>query len=44
MLGAAAVGGLWLFLSNSELWADRDPGLSGAAFIYYYLFDCGDGK
>lgn len=38
MLGAAAVGGLWLFLSNSELWADRDPGLSGAAFIYYYLF------
>lgn len=38
MLGAAAVGGLWLFLSNSEFWADREPGLSGAAFIYYYLF------
>ncbi len=38
MLGAAAVGGLWLFLSNSELWADRDPGLSNASFTYYYLF------
>lgn len=38
LIGAAAIGGLWLFLSGSGLWADRDPGISGAAFLYYYIF------
>ncbi|GAB4195519.1 MAG: hypothetical protein Kow00105_09740 [Phycisphaeraceae bacterium] len=38
LLGVASLGGVWLFLSNSGLWADRDTGLSGAAFVYYYLF------
>lgn len=38
MLGAATVGGLWLFFSNGDFWANRVPGLSNASFIYYYLF------
>lgn len=38
MLGAAAVGGLWLFLAGSDFWAQRDPGISDAGFIYYYVF------
>ncbi len=38
ILGAAALGGLWLFLSGSDFWADRETGLSGAGFLYYYVF------
>ncbi len=38
LLGAAAVGGLWIFLSDSGFWGERDPGISGAAFLYYYIF------
>lgn len=38
LLGAAALGGLWLFLARSGLWQNREPGMSGAAFVYYYLF------
>lgn len=38
LLGAAAVGGLWLFLAGDRFWAGRELGLSGAAFVYYYLF------
>ncbi len=36
--GAAAVGGLWLYLSGSGFWEDRASGLSSGSFIYYYLF------
>jgi NADH-quinone oxidoreductase subunit J len=38
LLGAAAIGGLWLFFSSQDFWADRAPGISGAGFLYYYLF------
>ena len=38
LLGAAAVGGLWLFFSNQSFWDGRNTGLSNAAFIYYYVF------
>ncbi len=38
LVGAAAVGGLWLYLSCSGIWGDRESGLSSGAFIYYYLF------
>jgi NADH-quinone oxidoreductase subunit J len=38
LLGAAAVGGLWLYLCNSGAWGERESGLGSGAFIYYYLF------
>lgn len=38
LLGAAAVGGLWIYLSGAGFWGDRDPGISGPAFLYYYVF------
>jgi len=38
MLGAAAVGGLWLFFSGQDFWNGREPGISSAGFLYYYLF------
>ena len=38
ILGAAALGILWLFLSGDGFWDGKDPGLSGPAFLYYYLF------
>ncbi len=37
-IGAAAIGMLWLFLAGSSLWDGRDPGISGPAFLYYYIF------
>lgn len=38
LLGAAAVGGLWLFLASGSFWDTREPGLGSGAFIYYYIF------
>jgi len=38
LLGAAALGGLWLFFSRQDFWASREAGISGAGFLYYYLF------
>jgi NADH-quinone oxidoreductase subunit J len=38
LLGAAAIGGLWIYLSGTNFWGNRDPGISGPAFLYYYVF------
>lgn len=38
LIGAAAVGGLWIYLSGSGFWGERDPGITGPAFLYYYVF------
>jgi NADH-quinone oxidoreductase subunit J len=38
LIGAAAVGGLWLYLANAGFWDDRESGLASGSFIYYYLF------
>ena len=37
-IGAAAVGLLWQFLAGGSLWDGRDPGITGPAFLYYYIF------
>ena len=38
MLGAAAVGLLWLYLADGGFWDGRALGLSRGEFTYYYLF------
>ena len=38
LLGAASVGGLWLFLASGSFWDTRETGMASGSFLYYYIF------